>query len=340
MMPKSVRTALNQEREKMGKEMFANTRNATAGSVKLLDSGEVAKRELVCFVYDMLSAKNAEGEEISCNLSDYHFPGVKLNKKPAMMHEIVEICLDHTTKQFLDSQDFDFDGLVIKVIDQPEQPDIKDNLFENGENNSEFPISFRQILGATHHHPRWGMAYKFPAEQASTQILSIDFQVGRSGIITPVANVSPVQLSGAEISRVSLHNFDFIHSKDIKEKDFVRIQRSGEVIPYIMSVIKERRTGEENLVTPPLFCPSCNAPITNIDIHYYCTNPSCSAQLREKILHFVSKDAMDIQGIGDSIVDVLIQQHILETIVDIYKILDLPVQILLKKYPGFGEKRV
>jgi DNA ligase (NAD+) len=153
----------------------------------------------------------------------------------------------------------------------------------------------RHLLGSTQHHPRWGIAYKFPAEQASTQILSVSFQIGRSGVVTPVAHLQPVKLSGAEISRVSLHNFDFIRSKEIKKSDRVRIQRSGEVIPYITGVIKERRTGEEDIIEPPLFCPSCQAPIINNGIFYYCANPNCPAQVKEKVLHFVSKNCMNIQ---------------------------------------------
>ena len=184
MMPKSVLTTINQEREKAGKETFANTRNATAGSMKLFDSGEVARRGLVCFIYDMLSAKDETGNDILCNFQNLNFPEVKLNKKPTTIQGVKDICLDPTVKQFLDNQDFSFDGLVIKIIDQQEQSTIENNLFhtntENKKEKAETPVSLRNILGATNHHPRRGIAYKFPAEQASTQILSIVFQVGRS----------------------------------------------------------------------------------------------------------------------------------------------------------------
>jgi len=333
MMPKTVRKQINLQREQQRKETFANTRNATAGSIKLLDSGEVAKRGLMCFVYEMLYANDEQGNSISVNIEDFSFPSVKLNKTPTNIQGIETICLDPATKHFLDTQDFDFDGLVIKVQNEQPAPEIA-NLFSQP--NEQFErVSFREILGQTNHHPRRAIAYKFPAEQASTQILSVDFQVGRTGIITPVANLSPVNLSGAEIARVSLHNFDFITSKDIKKSDFVRIQRSGEVIPYITGVIKERRTGNEERIEAPLFCPSCQAPITNIDIHYYCTNPSCPAQIKEKILHFVSKDCMDIQGIGESVADLLVEQKISTNVADIYKLEDIHTQILLKKFPGF-----
>lgn len=347
MMAKSTRKELNRQREMQGKEAFANTRNAAAGSIKLLDSGEVAKRGLFCFVYEILQI-NDDGEKIPLAreedtkwgeglLTSLWFQQIQLKKAPTSIQGIQEICLDQKTKEQLSELDFDFDGLVIKVIDETPRTESS-NLFE--ENPESKKNSLRKILGTTNHHPRRAIAYKFPAEQSSTQILSVDFQVGRSGIITPVANLKPIKLSWAEISRVSLHNFDFINSKEIKNHDRVRIQRSGEVIPYITGVIKERRSGNEELIIPPLFCPSCGAPITNIDIHYYCTNPSCPAQLKEKILHFVSKEAMDIQGIGDAMVEILVEQKILRNISDMYTLTNPYIQITLKKFPGFGEKKV
>jgi DNA ligase (NAD+) len=319
MMPKSVWKTLNLQREQQGKEIFANTRNAAAGSIKLLDSGEVAKRNLSCFVYDFLYAENADGEFIDFPLENAHFPQVDLQKSPTDMHGVVAICLDATVKTFLDGQDFDFDGLVVKVVNQ------------SGE---------RQLLGATSHHPRWSMAYKFPAEQASTQILSVDFQVGRSGILTPVAHLQPVKLSGVEISRVSLHNFDFIRNKDIKKSDRVWVQRSGEVIPYVIGVIKERRTGNEDSIEAPLFCPVCQSPTTHIGVFYYCANPNCPAQLKEKIRYFVSKNCMDIQGIGEGIIDVLVDRGVFHNVADIYKLEHSELRILLRKFPGFGDKRI
>jgi DNA ligase (NAD+) len=316
MMPKSVWKTLNAQRQQAGKELFANTRNAAAGSIKLLDSGEVAKRNLFCFVYDLLYAENADGQRIDCAITDFPFPQVALNTTPSDIHTIQTICLDPAMKAFLDSQDFDFDGLVIKVAEH------------------------RTLLGETNHHPRRSIAYKFPAEQASTQILSIDFQVGRSGMITPVANLQPVKLSGAEISRVSLHNFDFIRQKEIKKADFVRVQRSGEVIPHITGVIKERRTGNEELIEMPLFCPSCQSPVLKIGVFYYCANPDCPAQVKEKILHFVSKNCMDIQWIGEGVIDVLVDNGILHNVADVYKLEDAYLRILLRKFPGFGDKKI
>ncbi|MFZ2150534.1 MAG: NAD-dependent DNA ligase LigA [Candidatus Absconditicoccaceae bacterium] len=316
MMPKSVWKKLNEERESNGDQAFANTRNAAAGSIKLLDSGEVSKRLLVCFVYDILSTDIKHiGIE---SLKEIGIPIFDRKKTSDNIQDVINICLDEETKSYLDNQDCDFDGLVIKVQDNKQ----------------------REIIGTTQHHPRRAVAYKFPAQQVSTQILSIDFQIGRTGIITPVANLSPVQLSGATISRTTLHNFDFVQNKDIKIGDYVWLQRSGEVIPYIVGVIKDKRNGSEATVNPPTKCPVCNSKIINEDIHYYCSNDNCPAQIKAKLEHFVSKNCMDIMGIGDSIVDILVDQKIISNIADLFKLSDQNNQILLQKFPGFGSKKV
>ncbi|AHB41173.1 hypothetical protein P148_SR1C00001G0378 [candidate division SR1 bacterium RAAC1_SR1_1] len=313
MMPKSVWKELNKEREEDGEIPFANTRNATSGSIKLLDSKEVAKRKLACFVYDVLQYSDE-----TINLESLGLPVFLRSKECSSIQEVINACLDSTIKQQLESEDFDFDGLVIKVKDQLQ----------------------RDILGATDHHPRWAVAYKFPAQLASTKIISVDFQVGRTGIITPVGNLEPIELSGVTIKRVSLHNFDFIQSKDLHIGDYVWIQRSGEVIPYIVGVIKERRTEEVQDIQMPSKCPSCLGKVVNQDMHYYCTNPVCPAKLKEQILHFVSKNCMDIQGIGESIVDILVEQNIVKSIIDIYSIPEHTTQILLRKFPGIGDKKI
>jgi len=176
------------------------------------------------------------------------------------------------------------------------------------------------------------MAYKFPAQQMSTQICSIERQVGRSGIITPVANLEPVQLSGVTISRVSLHNIDFITSKDIQLHDYVWIQRSGEVIPYITGVIKDRRENTQTII-PPTNCPSCDHETKIIDMHTYCINNACPAQLQEKIEHFVSKQCMDIEGIGESIAALLVQQGLVTTVDQLYQFTKPEKQLLLRTLP-------
>jgi DNA ligase (NAD+) len=200
-------------------------------------------------------------------------------------------------QQELESADIDFDGLVIKVAD-PYQ---------------------RDILGSTDHHPRRAIAYKYPAQQVTTTIESVDYQVGRTGIITPVANLSPTELSGVTIRRASLHNFDFITSKDIRLHDRVRIQRSGEVIPYIVRVVTEARSADAQTITKPTHCPECQHEVLQDDIYLYCPNThGCLAQRKERIKHFVSKQCMDIDGLGDKYVDILVDHGFIHNIADLY----------------------
>lgn len=324
MMPKSQLSALNLSREALGLNSFANTRNAASWSIKLLDSAEVERRNLICFIYDILeSDTNQTIKEIWLPTFDLpekfqHFDNIQ---------SVIDTCLNPELKSFLDEQDFDFDGLVIKITDK-NLPDGKDQ------------TSIRTLLGATEHHPRRAIAYKFPAQQIAAKISSIDFQVGRTWILTPVANLEPVNLSGVTISRVSLHNFDFIKEKWILNWDFVRIQRSGEVIPYVLSVIPSRRNGTESEIFPPKLCPSCKTPIISQDIHYYCKNPDCPAQLKEKLLYFVSRDALDIAGFGDSIIQLLIEQNLLNSFADFYTLTKVENQILLRKLPSFWDKKI
>jgi DNA ligase (NAD+) len=220
-MPKSQLEKLNKEREAKWLTVFSNTRNAAAWSLKLLDSNEVWKRWLIVAIYEQLSWTPQNWEKLW--LPTFNLP--EKFRYTESIDDIVWWCLNPEVKQFLEEQDIDFDWLVIKVCDI---------------SNDDKP-SIREILWRTEHHPRWAIAYKFPAQQVSSQIQSVDFQVWRTWIITPVANIAPVQLSGATISRVSLHNFDFIKTKEIKNKDYVWVQRSWEVIPYIVWSIKERR---------------------------------------------------------------------------------------------------
>ncbi|PZM86587.1 MAG: hypothetical protein DLD55_05275 [candidate division SR1 bacterium] len=352
LMPKSQFLKLNQAREKAEQSPFSNTRNAAAGSIKLLDSGEVAKRGLKIVIYEQLAGEIQDFEQLG--LPVFNLPQKWRNSND--IEQIISWCQDFELKQYLDEQDLDFDGLVIKVSDDKEKQLSTGSFPENSVGDSLFTIqtppdpsslknakatqNIRSLLGSTEHHPRWAIAYKFPAQQIASQILSIDFQVGRTGIITPVANIEPVSLSGAMISRVSLHNFDFIQNKQIKSGDFVWVQRSGEVIPYIVAVIKERRTGREEPILPPLFCPACSSPICNVDIHYYCSNPKCPAQIREKIVHFASRDAMDISGIGEAIIETLVQQKMLTSVADLYQLTKIENQILMRKFPSFAEKKI
>lgn len=317
LMPKSVRKEINKEREEEWETPFANTRNAAAWSIKLLDPKEVAKRWLLCYTYDILMSSWAKSKNI-VNLTALWLPTFPRKRETNSIDEVINICLDEKIKKDLDAQDSEFDGLVIKVQDEQQ----------------------REIIWATDHHPRRAVAYKFPAQLAATQILSVDFQVGRTWIITPVANLQPIQLSWAKLQRVSLHNFDFIKEKDIHLHDRIWLQRSGEVIPYIVSVITDRRTGEEKVIHPPKICPSCKETVKQKDMHYYCMNEHCPEKTKQQIQHFVSKNCMDIMGIGESVVNLLVENNIIENIADIYKLNDPKIQIQLLKFPWFGDKKV
>ncbi len=320
LMPKSIWKELNKEREEEGETPFANTRNAAAGSIKLLDPKEVAKRWLTCYVYDILQPST-----FHLPLSTLGLPIFPREKTGLPIKEIITLCEDPETKKMLESQDIEFDGLVIKTES----------------------LQQREIIWSTDHHPRRAVAYKFPAQLAATQILSVDFQVGRTWIITPVANFEPVQLSGATLKRVSLHNFDFIKEKDIHLHDWIRLQRSGEVIPYIVSVITDRRPEPATwnlhpvtIIHPPKHCPSCHEDVIQKDMHYYCINPHCPEKMKQQIQHFVSKNCMDIQWIGESIIDILVENNIIKNIADIYKLTDQNVQITLRKFPWIWDKKV
>ena len=304
---------INKERESKWLPTYANTRNLASWSLKQLDPNITAQRNLQCCVYEILYSD----QQITNSLQELGLPVHPWHKVFDSINDVVNLCNNLETKELLKKENIDFDWLVIKIVWQ----------------------GIREKLGSTAHHPRRWIAYKFPAEQISTQIESVDFQVWRTWIITPVANLTPVQLSWVTISRVSMHNFDFIKEKDIHYKDFVWIQRSGEVIPYITWVIKESRT-DENLISAPLFCPSCHWPLTNIDIHYYCKNPNCPAQIKEKIIRFVSKECMDIEWIGENIVDILVEHDIISNIADLYKLLNFETERIVRKFPWFADKKV
>jgi len=330
ILPKSELIRLNEEREEEWLPPYANTRNVAAWSIKQLDARITAERNLQCYIYEVKISNNSRekrtklSNEIDINQIEYinkcKFAYKKIEDRAfGDIDEVIKFCTSPETKKVLikNFADIDFDWLVIKVDEES-----------------------RVYIESTDHHPKRAVAYKFPAQLAATQILSVDFQVGRTGIITPVANLQPVQLSGAKLQRVSLHNFDFIKEKDIHIHDRIWLQRSGEVIPYIVSVITDRRIGQETKVNPPEYCPSCQEPVINTDMHYYCTNTHCPEKTKQQIQHFVSKNCMDIQGIGESIVDILVDNKVIENIADIYKLTDNTLQVQLRRFPWFGDKKV
>jgi DNA ligase (NAD+) len=291
---------INEEREKNGELPFANPRNATAGSIRLLDPREVARRRLDIFLYYIF----INGQEMPSqweNLQQLKKLGFKINPHSRLCQNIEEVISYHrqwTEKR--DSLDYDVDGVVVKVNSTRQ----------------------RQILGATAKSPRWAIAFKFPARQATTRIKDIIIQVGRTGALTPVAILEPVQISGTTISRCTLHNEEELKRKDIRIGDYVLLERSGDVIPHIVSVMKERRTGQEKPFVWPKKCPICHSTLYKEEDEAIsrCLNPSCPARIRESIIHFASRRAMNIEGLGEALVDQLLASGLVKKIPDLYRL--------------------
>jgi DNA ligase (NAD+) len=289
---------INREREAKEEALFANPRNAASGSIRLLDPKEVASRKLDVFLYSI----HIEGAELASqweNLQTIKKLGFKINPHSRLcrtLGEVVDFWGEWTEKR--DSLDYDADGVVIKV-------------------NS---TGQRQTLGVTSKFPRWAISFKFPARQATTRLNAIVVQVGRTGALTPVAELEPVRLSGITISRATLHNEDEIKRKDIRIGDCVLIERSGDVIPKIIGPMKERRTGREKIFVMPTRCPVCHSEAFRPEgeVIARCTNPSCPAKLRESLLHFAARRAMTIEGLGEALVDQLLEKKLVRSIPDIY----------------------
>ena len=291
---------LNREQENLGRPPFANPRNAASGSIRLLDSKEVGRRRLDAFLYYIY----IDGRELPTQwegLQKLKQEGFKTNphsRRCQTLEEVIEYWEEWREKR--DSLDYDVDGIVVKV-------------------NS---VAQKEALGTTAKSPRWAISFKFPARQATTKVLDIRIQVGRTGALTPVADLEPVRLSGTTITRSTLHNEDEIKRKDVRVGDWVLIERSGDVIPNVVAVMKERRTGKEKKFVFPGHCPVCGAAAFRPEgeVISRCTNPSCSAKLRESLLHFASRRAMDIEGLGDSLVDQLLEKKLVQAIPDIYSL--------------------
>ena len=292
----SFRT-INRLREERGEPLFANARNAAAGSIRLLDPREVAGRRLSMFLYSIFIDEREPDSQWK-SLETLRGLGFKTNPHSRRCRngdEVLGFYRDWVERR--DDLDYDVDGIVVKV-------DAADQ---------------RRDLGMTAKSPRWAIAFKFPARQATTRIEKIEVQVGRTGALTPVAHLEPVKLSGTTISRATLHNKEEIKRKDIRIGDVVLIERSGDVIPKIVSVMKERRTGREKKFPWPSRCPVCRSATYKPEgeVIDRCTNPSCPARLRESLLHFASRRAMDIQGLGEAVVDQLLAAGLVRSIPDL-----------------------
>lgn len=289
---------INQEREKKGEPLFANPRNAAAGSIRLLDPREVASRNLDIFLY-YIFINGQERPSQWENLLQLKKLGFKTNPHSRLcfsLDEVIDYYQEWTEKR--DSLEYDVDGVVVKVNSTRQ----------------------RELLGATAKSPRWAISFKFPARQATTRIKEIIIQVGRTGALTPVAILEPVQISGTTISRCTLHNEEELKRKDIRVGDYILLERSGDVIPHVVSVMKERRTGKEKPFIWPKTCPVCHSAIYKEEGEAIsrCINPSCPARIRESILHFASRRAMNIEGLGEALVDQLLAAGLIKQIPDLY----------------------
>lgn len=292
---------VNQQQEELGIQLFANPRNLAAGSLRQLDSKLTAKRPLDIFVFNLEHIENKEFKSHSESLVFLENQGFKVSPNYKVCNSIEEIIeyIEYWTENRV-SLDFEIDGMVIKV------------------NN----LAQREEMGYTAKSPRWAIAYKFPAEKKKTKIIDIIVEVGRTGTITPTAILEPVRLAGTTVSRATLHNQDYISEKDIKINDTVLVQKAGDIIPQVLEVIKECRTGEEIDFSIPDKCPVCSEPTVRVDgeVAVKCINMSCPAQIRRGIMHFVSRNAMDIDGLGESIITLLLKEKVIEDVADLYYI--------------------
>jgi len=300
-MPTSAFIELNKLRAEAGEPAFANPRNATAGSLKLLDARITAARNLSFFAYATGEISEPLGENHYQTLQRFKKLGLPVNpniKKAKDINEVIDICLGWTEKRL--KLDYLIDGMVIKI-----------NRFEQ-----------RDILGATGRAPRWCISYKFAAEQAETIVESIDVQVGKSGILTPVANLTPVQLSGTTVKRASLHNFDELNRLGVRCGDTVVIEKAGEIIPQVIEVKKELRPAGTKPFKAPQKCPNCGSVVAKDEdgVYIRCLNPDCLGQLKERLKYFAGRGQMDVENLGTALIEQLTETGLVKNFADLYKL--------------------
>ena len=297
-MPRASFDQVNQARQENGEPEFANPRNAAAGTLRQLDTAVVAKRNLATFLYQEASPSTRDSQEKV--LKHLEQLGFVVNPKRILAENIDEIWnFIQEVGQERDSLPYDIDGVVIKVND----------------------LASQEELGFTVKAPKWAVAYKFPAEEKEAQLLSVDWTVGRTGVVTPTANLTPVQLAGTTVSRATLHNVDYIAEKDIRKDDTVIVYKAGDIIPAVLRVVESKRISEEKLDIPTN-CPSCDSDLLHFEdeVALRCINPRCPAQIMEGLIHFASRDAMNITGLGPSIVEKLFAANLVKDVADIYRL--------------------
>ncbi|HEL9633815.1 TPA: NAD-dependent DNA ligase LigA [Streptococcus suis] len=311
-MPKASFDRVNQQRQEAGEAEFANPRNAAAGTLRQLDTGVVAQRGLATFLYQEASPSEATSQ--SQVLKKLDALGFVTNHDYQLADSMDDVwAFIEKMAERRDDLPYEIDGIVIKVND----------------------LAIQEELGFTVKAPRWAVAYKFPAEEKEAQILSVDWTVGRTGVVTPTANLSPVQLAGTTVSRATLHNVDYISEKDIRIGDTVIVYKAGDIIPAVLKVVDKYRKDQEVMPVPSQ-CPSCQSDLQHYEdeVALRCINPICPSQLMSKLEHFASRDAMNIAGLGSSIVEKLFVSGLVKDVADIYK---LTVDDLLT-LDGFKEK--
>ena len=297
-MPRASFDQVNQARQENGEPEFANPRNAAAGTLRQLDTAVVAKRNLATFLYQEASPSTRDSQEKV--LKHLEQLGFVVNSKRILAESMDEIWnFIQEVGEERENLPYDIDGMVIKVND----------------------LASQEELGFTVKAPKWAVAYKFPAEEKEAQLLSVNWTVGRTGVVTPTANLTPVQLAGTTVSRATLHNVDYIAEKDIRKDDTVIVYKAGDIIPAVLRVVESKRVSEEK-PDIPTNCPSCNSVLLHFEdeVALRCINPRCPAQIMEGLIHFASRDAMNITGLGPSVVEKLFAANLVKDVADIYRL--------------------
>lgn len=297
-LPKASFDKINQERQANGEPEFANPRNAAAGTLRQLDTAVVAERNLATFLYQEVSPSHHQTqEEVLQSLAKDGFSVNHHYMVTSSMDAIWQFIEEIASQR--EQLSYDIDGIVVKVDD----------------------LAMQEELGYTVKAPRWAIAYKFPAEEKEAEILSVDWTVGRTGVVTPTANLTPVQLAGTTVSRATLHNVDYITEKDIRIGDTVIVYKAGDIIPAVLRVVEQKRK-EQIPMDIPSQCPSCGSDLIHFEdeVALRCINPICPSQIKERLAHFASRDAMNITGFGPSLVEKLYAAHLVRDVADIYKL--------------------
>lgn len=300
-MPKSEFQRINSEKEEKGEKTFANPRNAAAGSLRQLDPAVSASRALSAFIYDITYIEGQEipnQQEMLGFLTSAGFPVNPEARYCTAIEDVERYCQEYQEKRH--ELPYEIDGVVIKLND----------------------LASREELGYTAKSPRWAIAYKFPPEERETRLLDVEINVGRTGVVAPTAIMEPVFLAGTTVSRASLHNFDLIKERDIRIGDMVLLHKAGDIIPEIIKPLVEHRTGEEAEILPPALCPACQSHVVRFEgeVAYRCENINCPARLKESLIFFASRDAMDIDGMGPAVIEQLVERGLVQELDDLYSL--------------------